>query len=254
MGNAAIKSEDIRSALKLRYPPEQYALMFEVAPRTGGGTRYADAVSVGLWASHGHAIEGFEIKVSRSDFLNEMKQPEKSEPVMRYCDKWWLVAPKGMVTADELPTTWGLLELHDKLLRVKVKAPQLSPVSPTLGFFASLCRRRAGLDEAMTEAHLAKYKAAIREQANKEAESARQNRFSREQDEADRAVKALARINEQLGIDLTSYQADDQIIQAIRTFQSMEKGLGWECEMSRLQSKLAKAAEAFAKHGFGATP
>lgn len=130
-----------RDMLARRYAAPEWALMEEVAPSTGGGTRYADAVAVNLWQSRGHAVHGFEIKVSRSDWLRELKQPEKAESVYVYCDHWWIVAPRGVVKDGELPPTWGLLELRTNCLSPVVNAPKLDALAPTRGFFASLMRR-----------------------------------------------------------------------------------------------------------------
>lgn len=224
---SSVTSNDIRCALKLRYPKESHALMFEVAPATGGGTRYADAVAFGLWASHGHAIEGIEIKVSRSDFLAEMKQPQKSEPVMRYCNRWWLAIPCGLVKAEELPPTWGLLELQSNgTLRASHKAPKLSPVAPTLGFVASMMRRQAGLDEEMTERVIGDrmngWEKRMREQLDREY----QNRHSMRLKTAEDAMAVIEKIKSETGIDLTSWEAKTELAAAIRTVMAMNGRYG----------------------------
>lgn len=56
-------------------------------------------------------VHGFEIKVSRADWLSEHRtQGEKSAPWRSYCNYWWLVVPnKGIVKPEELPAGWGLL-------------------------------------------------------------------------------------------------------------------------------------------------
>jgi hypothetical protein len=142
MGNGTLLStEHARSMLSKRYTAPEWALMEEVAPNTGGGTTYADAVAVNLWKSRGHAIHGFEIKVSRSDWLRELKKPAKAEGVFSFCDYWWIVAPTSIVRDGELPPTWGLLELRARGLVVQAKAPHLDPKPISRGFFASLMRR-----------------------------------------------------------------------------------------------------------------
>jgi hypothetical protein len=137
----ALNTPHARDMLHKRYPSPEWALLEEVAPATGGGTRYADAVAVNLWQSRGHAVHGFEIKVSRSDWLRELKDPSKAEPVYRYCDYWWIVAPRGIVKDGELPPTWGLLELRASGLVQAVNAPKLEAQPINRAFFASLMRR-----------------------------------------------------------------------------------------------------------------
>lgn len=213
-----VTSSHVCAALKLRYPKDRHALMFEVAPSTGGGTRYADAVAVGLWRSHGHRIEGIEVKVSRADSLSEMKQPEKSSPVFEFCDRWWLACPKDMVKPDELPSTWGLLELQaDGVLREKVKAPKLTPRAVDIGFFAALCRRHAGVDEEMSRVMLQRMETQQHERLRVEYE----RKFRMQNIEAAGAL--VDKIKEETGLDLASYENRD-LIPVIKLVQSLNSG------------------------------
>lgn len=210
----------IRNALALRYEPNAHALLWEVANGTGSsGRTFADAVSFGLWPSHGHLIEGIEIKVSRSDFLHEMKRPDKSFPVYRYCHRWWLATPMGMVKPEELPPTWGLLELTSTgALRAKVKAPLLTPEEPSMSFVAALLRRHAGRDDDMyrvaREAELSKMRADIEEHGKREFERERHRR----QEEVLRANETILAIKDATGIDFASYRTakPDPFIAAIK--------------------------------------
>ena len=80
-------------ALRVRYPENSYAYFPHLREHTGGGpTRIGDAVVFGLWPSRGMQVEGFEVKISRSDWLRELKDPSKAESIFKYCDLWWLVA------------------------------------------------------------------------------------------------------------------------------------------------------------------
>jgi hypothetical protein len=87
--------------------------------------RHADAVSIGIWPSTGHRIHGFEVKVSRADFANEMKNGAKAEAIMQFCHHWSLATPPGLVRVDELPPTWGLVTFDGKTLRTVKQAPRL---------------------------------------------------------------------------------------------------------------------------------
>ena len=122
-------SSHIKALLRERYSVDEWVLAFEVAPETGGGTRRADAVAMNMWRSRGHAIHGFEFKVSRSDWLRELRDPSKADAVAQYCDCWWLVIDgDNIIKDDELPEGWGLIAVvrdknhASKGLRVKVKA------------------------------------------------------------------------------------------------------------------------------------
>jgi len=197
-----VNANDIRCALRTRYPAGSHALLWEVANATGSNQRrFADAVAVGLWPSHGHEIEGIEIKVSRSDWKREIEHPEKSQPVYRYCNRWWLAAPKGLLEADELPSTWGLLELVGDTLRTKKKAPALTPEVPSIGFVASLLRRHAGVDAEMTEKLLREKTQTVHDEARREIESTLKREREYRFNDIQRATEKLDAIAEATGID-----------------------------------------------------
>lgn len=106
-----------------------------------GPLRTADAMVVDLWPSTDNAIHGFEVKVSRSDWLTELKDPEKAEAFRPYVHHWWLVVPDATIVRDDLPTGWGLLALGaDGKLRQRVRAPLLKPEPMTPGMTAALLR------------------------------------------------------------------------------------------------------------------
>lgn len=50
---------------------------------------------------------GYEIKVSRSDFVND----EKWRGYLPYCNEFYFVCPTGLISPDELPNDTGLLWL-----------------------------------------------------------------------------------------------------------------------------------------------
>lgn len=111
--------------------------------------RIIDFIAVDCWPTGGIELHGHEVKVSRSDWLHELKQPEKAEAFKRYMDRWWLVVPDAsIVKADELPEGWGLLTLaRDRYegakLRVKTRAPRLTPEPLPREMLATLMRSTA---------------------------------------------------------------------------------------------------------------
>lgn len=133
----------VEVALEHRYAGDAWALFFEVRNGTGYSrrTRSADALAMSLWPSRGLELHGHEIKASRSDWLSELKKPDKAEEICRFCDRWWVVVGDAEIVKDgELPPTWGLLVPQGKKLRVKVDAPKLEPEPVTRLFLASLMR------------------------------------------------------------------------------------------------------------------
>lgn len=98
-----------------KYPLPQYATFPELASGTGlSAQTRADLVVMGIWPSRGLELQGFEIKNSRQDWLNELKNPSKAEEIARYCHYWWLVvADLKIIRDDEIPANWGVITLSD---------------------------------------------------------------------------------------------------------------------------------------------
>ncbi len=134
----------IRALLRARFCPKEWALMEEVRSHTGygKGERYADAIAMNLYPSRGLEIYGFEIKVSRSDWKRELADANKSAPIQCFCDRWYIVAPLGLVEKAELPVTWGLMETDKEATKLitKVEAPPLAAKALDRAFVASMLR------------------------------------------------------------------------------------------------------------------
>lgn len=123
-----IDANEISGLLARKYAPPSWAYLPQVRNGTGyqrSTIRYADGIAMSLWPSRGMEIEGFEIKVSRSDWISELNNPEKAEYFVKICDRWWIVAPEGIVVPGELPAPWGLMVAKGRRLYVKTAAPKL---------------------------------------------------------------------------------------------------------------------------------
>ncbi len=89
--------------------------------------RICDYMAMDLWTGYGvnrgPKLHGHEVKVSRSDWLTELRDPEKAEAFRVYCDFWWLVvSDKNIVKPGELPEGWGLMVAHGRSVRVVTPA------------------------------------------------------------------------------------------------------------------------------------
>lgn len=138
-----ITAKDMEKHLADRYcDSRQWFFLTQVRSSTGSASRVADAMAFNMYGSTGYEILGFEIKVSRSDFLNELKDMSKSDEIMSYCDKWYLVVPDASIVKEgELPKNWGLLVLKDGKLTQKVRAIATKTTPMPDYFIASLLRR-----------------------------------------------------------------------------------------------------------------
>jgi hypothetical protein len=151
-----VREADLFVALRQRFPAEAYALFAQVPDGTGSNQgRTADAIAMSLWPSRGLEVHGFEIKVSRADWLKELANPAKAEAIARFCDRWWVVvADVAHVKDDELPPGWGLLALKTAKLHQVKAAPKRKPLPITSSFLAGLLRaaQKADPDMAAIEA------------------------------------------------------------------------------------------------------
>lgn len=137
-------AEDIRKLLRKLYPAPAFSVLEEVGDSTGFSTRrHIDAIVMGLWPSRGLDLSGFEIKVSLGDWRKELANPEKAEAIQKYCDYWWVVAPKDVIPLETVPTNWGLMEATQRGLRAKKAAPALKATPINRHFLAAILKRTA---------------------------------------------------------------------------------------------------------------
>lgn len=130
--------------LRKRYDDQRGAWVYltEVRNATGYKANSAvDALALSLWPSRGIELHGHEIKVSRSDWLRELKDVRKSQPIQRYCDRWWLVVgDPDIVQPGELPPTWGLMVVRGGRLVAVKEAPKLEREEWSPTFVAAFFR------------------------------------------------------------------------------------------------------------------
>lgn len=113
-----------------RFPcPEFFAAHeLDLSGLTPGSTgsygvgRRADFVALRLWGNRPGHLLGFEVKVSRSDFVHELAQPDKRHPLESLCSACYFVAPSHVLNAAELPEGWGWIELNGAGLRMRREA------------------------------------------------------------------------------------------------------------------------------------
>lgn len=124
------------------FPPPAHVMLSQV--RNGVGyqrrTRTADALIASVWPSRGLHLIGVEIKVSRADWLKELKSPEKSVSIQQYCKYWYVATPPGIVDMGTLPTMWGLIETTENRTRIVTPAPTLDPKPVDMLFVCSVLR------------------------------------------------------------------------------------------------------------------
>jgi len=88
-------------------------------------------------------FHGHEVKVSRSDWLTELRDPSKADAFKRHMHFWWLVVPDRTIVRDDLPDEWGLIVGVKNSLRIVRRAPLLEPDPMPNGLVGPL--RRAAI-------------------------------------------------------------------------------------------------------------
>lgn len=109
--------------------PPRHVMAEHVRYDPAWGHSIADALSIDTWraSGQGQCLHGYEVKVSRSDFLREVRDPNKHQTWARHCRYWWIVVPDVSVAIGKgaqtwLPYKWGLLVLRGRWLQQVIPA------------------------------------------------------------------------------------------------------------------------------------
>jgi len=137
-----LNTDEVIERLSKRYSQPEYGFLTQV--RNGAGfsaTRTMDAMAMSLWPSRGLHITGFEVKVSRGDFIREIRNPQKADELACFCDYWYIVVgDPDIVQLGELPEKWGLIVPSGTGLKIIKEAVKLTPQPIDASFLAALMR------------------------------------------------------------------------------------------------------------------
>ena len=222
MSTVKVTAADIRAAMLKRYPPGEYALLWEVADGTGSRiNRYADAMIMSLWPSRGLELAGVEIKVSRSDWKREALDPNKAEALAKFCDRWWIITGPGVIAdVGELPPLWGWQEFDGKRWvthKLPEKRTDVAPVSRL--FLAAMLRRSDQVSRRAVEEHA---RAAI-DAANEAIEKQISGEVERRSREFEELTKVIAEFEEAVGIKIADGWSGGKVIgEKFAAFQKLD--------------------------------
>jgi hypothetical protein len=140
-----LTTAQLEDLLRAKYDRVRYALFFDVPDAVSlDARRRIDAVAIGIWKSVGRNVSAFELKVSRSDWLRELKHVNKADPFVAICDYFWLVTGDPSVAkVDEIPACWGWMTATKHGLRVQRPAQKLPNDRDNMpwGFTVGLLRK-----------------------------------------------------------------------------------------------------------------
>jgi hypothetical protein len=102
----------------------------------------ADGFLMKLWPSDGFERTMFEYKISRSDFLKEINNPQKRQTAKSLADFFVLITANDIVhDKKEIPADCGWYVFNGNDLEIKIRPPRLIPVPAAPWWFtASLTR------------------------------------------------------------------------------------------------------------------
>lgn len=103
-----------------------------------------DLYVMSIWESQGMERIAYEVKVSRGDFLRELKQPYKRSMALKYSHRYYFATPPGLIKKEELPPEAGLVEVYpDGKVHFKQRAPRRNCPNALNVHFAAAVMRRA---------------------------------------------------------------------------------------------------------------
>lgn len=163
-----MKAAEVVEALRRIHVPNgrEWAFFAEIRVGTGyrsmkelsaGGTnpeQRLDAWAINLFPSKGLLRRTYEIKVSRSDFLHEIKHPEKRKTGLTLSNEFYFVTPKGLVAPEEIPEECGLIYINPDAGGVYTmkQAPYREVPDLPMRFVLSLARRAAEYEQKWKDA------------------------------------------------------------------------------------------------------
>ncbi len=114
--------------LAARHPREEWVFAFEVPQICSYDIQWIDAFACSVYPSKGYPRVAYELKVSRSDWLAELRNPEKRAPFVALSNQFWFVIAEGIGSRDDMPpdtADCGLLEIMSSgKIHVRKRAPK----------------------------------------------------------------------------------------------------------------------------------
>ncbi len=142
--SAEMSAAEVLGALKLFYTHmdfqqlDRYIKVPELARENQD--RRVDLFVLDCWKGLSKFV--FEIKVTRSDFINEMKKPEKREFGLSISNYFYFATPEGLINGDEIPIEAGLIEISDDgEVQIVIEAPPRETLSPSWALVKQIARK-----------------------------------------------------------------------------------------------------------------
>ena len=118
-----VRAEHVRKVRFYEWQDKQYMAY------SGDAERIADLIVIDTYGDT--ETIGVEVKVSRSDWLTELRDPSKADAWRLHCHRWYLAVPDVSIVKDDLPDGWGLIAPgKDGAMRVRKQCPRIESPEP----------------------------------------------------------------------------------------------------------------------------
>lgn len=243
MTNVKRTARDMHEMLAKHYapppskPPGGRIIKEIQAPQS---TRQADALYLPTTSGERGCIIGHEIKVSRADLIQELRDPHKADAWKQYCSRWWLViSDAAFIEGLDIPDDWGILTPpsrdNTRFMTVARKAPLLTPTGSMQAAWGTIFAKIAYADLAQ-ESELLRLRAQERNLIEQRTELSRE----------------LAQLREAEGVENPFRSTRLKISEVIRHIENLGgysrdsgfHGLSWKVDPERL-ARLLLADVAF---------
>lgn len=146
---------------------------------TGNAQRRMDFFVIS--SNAGNNSKCYEIKVSRSDFKNDINKPLKQRGARLYTNEFYYITPKGLLKPEEIPLWAGLIEVdldspndwYAYNYREIVPAPFFDKVTPSWSLICAMVRKIN--KELITNSEIQRLKAEIFEKDKRIREQSQEN-------------------------------------------------------------------------------
>jgi hypothetical protein len=219
-------SDQLVALLRQKYCLPKYAFVEQVPNgTTTNRSRVADALAMGCWRDKRVNIElnGFEIKISRADWRNELNDLNKSAAFQMHCHRWWIVATPGIVDLAEMPAEWGLLEPRGGGLVVRKAASLRTPEPVSFAFLAAIMRRCVQADPSTRQINDAReqgYQNGLKQGRSLNRMQLEQ-KLDLEKRNRERLQQTVDEFQEQSGLDIRRYNGA-KIGAAVRALEQLQ--------------------------------
>ncbi len=236
----------LTQAIMVRWPMtmRQPRYVTAVQVHNGAGFSYRrtiDAVVFDTWPSGGLKLHGLEIKVSKQDLRRELQNTQKSADWSDHLDQFSIVAPRGLVDLELLPSKWGLFIPDGEGLRARRKPLMLH------------AEKRVDMNRSIAAAFV---RALVDRSLSNEASAAEFTRgYERGKDEGERRMKgsqrrlgeleqAITEFEQASGVQISTWQSD-QIGEAVKMVMDggMKRRISYAPNIRTLGEQLLKLAD-----------